>query len=79
MSVTSPVAVAPAESAALIDVNTVALLGSCSTRHIYRLADAGKMPAPVRLGALVRWRRAEIEQWIADGCKPVRQVSRKTI
>lgn len=55
----------------LLDVRAVAaLLGGCSTRHIYRLADSGRMPPPVKLGSLVRWRRAELEVWIAQGCPP---------
>jgi excisionase family DNA binding protein len=60
------------QSTALLDVRQVAALLNCSTRTVYRLADAGRMPAPRRLGALVRWSRAEIDEWIADGCKPVR-------
>lgn len=55
----------------LLAVDDVASLLRCSPRHIYRLADAGKMPRPVKLGALVRWRRAEIAQWLADGCQPI--------
>lgn len=59
----------PAVPAELLDVrNIAALLGGCSTRHVYRLSDAGFMPRPVRLGNLVRWRRAEVLAWIADGC-----------
>jgi len=54
--------------AELLDVRRVAALLDCSTRHVYRLADAGRMPRPVRLGSLVRWRRAELEEWIAAGC-----------
>ncbi len=54
--------------AALLDVQAVADLLCCSTRHVYRLADAGRMPRPVRLGALVRWSRDQILAWIADGC-----------
>lgn len=61
---------------ALLDVRAVAALLDCSPRHVYRLSDAGRMPPPVRIGALVRWRRAEIEDWIATGCKPVRQAGR---
>ncbi len=56
---------APAE---LLDVSDVAKLLNCSPRHVYRLADAGRMPRPVRLGALVRWRADELRRWIADGC-----------
>ena len=33
--------------AALLDVQGVAQLLDCSSRHVYRLSDAGRMPAPV--------------------------------
>ena len=43
--------VSPADaSAKLLDVAAVADLLGCSQRHVYRLSDAGKMPAPVKLG-----------------------------
>jgi len=66
----------PADPAALLDVRAVAALLGCSTRHVYRLSDAGHMPAPVRLGALVRWSRASTEAWIAAGCPPCRTTRR---
>lgn len=69
--------VAPSGSAALLDVRGVALLLGCSPRHVYRLADGSKMPPPVRLGSLVRWSRASLDDWLAGGCKPVRTVSGK--
>jgi predicted DNA-binding transcriptional regulator AlpA len=56
----------------LLDVGSVSALGVGSTRHVYRLSDAGRMPAPVKLGALVRWRRREILDWIDAGCPPIR-------
>ena len=59
-------------SAKLLDVQAVAEMLDCSTRHIYRLSDAGCMPAPVRLGSLVRWSAVAIREWIEGGCKPVR-------
>jgi len=60
-------------NAELLDVRAVAaLLGGCSVRHIYRLSDAGKLPAPVRLGSLVRWRRSDLDAWIGEGCPPIR-------
>lgn len=43
-----------------------ALLG-CSPRHVYRLADRGRMLGPVKLGVLVRWGRSIIDSWLADG------------
>ena len=69
--------VAPPGAAALLDVRAVAALLGCSPRHVYRLSDAGKMPAPMRLGALVRWSRTSLDAWLASGCKPVRVVTAK--
>jgi len=61
-------------SAKLHDVQAMAELLGCSTRHVYRLSDAGKMPAPVKLGSLVRWSAAAIREWIDQGCPAVRDV-----
>ena len=67
----------PADTyARLLDVHEVAELLGCSTRHVYRLSDAGKMPAPVKLGACVRWNRSAIESWIEEGCPIVRNFKR---
>jgi excisionase family DNA binding protein len=63
-------------SPALLDVRAVAEMLRCSPRHVYRLADAGRMPPPLKLGALVRWSRQSIEDWIAGGCKPIRQAGK---
>jgi predicted DNA-binding transcriptional regulator AlpA len=60
----------------LIDVQAVAAKLTCSTRHARRLADSGKMPPPIKLGNLLRWRRADIDDWIAGGCKAVRTAGR---
>jgi excisionase family DNA binding protein len=60
------------EPFALLDVEGVAALLNCSARHIYRLADMGRMPRPVKLGSLVRWSRAAIQDWIAAGCPSCR-------
>jgi len=57
--------------AELLDVGAVAAMLDCSRRHVYRLCDAGKMPLPVKLGQLVRWRRAELIAWLDGGCKPI--------
>jgi len=72
----NPLSNAPAP---LLDVRAVAAILGCSARHIYRLADAGRMPSAVKIGALVRWRRSTgdpktgIEDWIAAGCPAVRK------
>jgi excisionase family DNA binding protein len=59
-------------SAPLMTVRDVATQLRCSTRTVYRLCDTGRMPPPVRLGSLVRWNRAIVEQWIEDGCPRIR-------
>ena len=56
------------ELPAMLDVNAVAALLGCSSRHVYRLSDGARMPRPVKLGALVRWSRAAVESWITQGC-----------
>ena len=58
-------------SVKLLDVQAVAEMLGCSSRHIYRLSDGGKMPAPVKLGSLVRWSAAAIREWIDQGCPRV--------
>jgi len=61
------------ECAAMLNVDDVAAILNCSTRTVYRLSDSGRMPRPVKLGALVRWSRDAVEQWIADGCPSCRE------
>ncbi len=56
------------EAPTMLTVHEVARMLNCSARTVYRLVDAGKMPRPVKLGALVRWPKTAIEQWIAEGC-----------
>jgi excisionase family DNA binding protein len=58
--------------AALLDVRAVAQLLGCSPRHVYRRADGGRMPPPIKLGVLVRWPRRALDDWIAGGCQPCR-------
>jgi excisionase family DNA binding protein len=66
-------AAAPSADSALLNVRAVAALLDCSPRHVYRLADAGKLPMPVRVGALVRWRRGDIQSWIDAGCRSIKR------
>jgi predicted DNA-binding transcriptional regulator AlpA len=57
----------------LIGVKAVADLLGCSWRTALRWADTGLMPWGVKIGAARRWSAAEIQNWIAGGCKPVRK------
>lgn len=63
---------APETVAELLDAASVAELCGCSVRTVRRLADSGRMPRPVKLGSLIRWRRTEVMDWIESGCQPVR-------
>ena len=33
-----------------------------------RLKAGGKIPEPLRVGRSLRWRRDDVERWIAAGC-----------
>lgn len=58
----------------LLPVEEVASILDISASHVYRLADGGKMPRPVKLGALVKWDRMALNDWIKAGCKSVRTI-----
>lgn len=74
---TDIVAAKAADAAALIDVRAVAHLTGLSVRTIWRFQDGGIVPRGLKLGSsAVRWRRSDIDRWIADGCRPVRHVSK---
>ena len=62
---------------ALLTVDQVAERLTLSTRQVYRLTDAGKMPKPLKIGHLNRWNPAILTEWIAAGCKPIRTVTGK--
>lgn len=50
------------EPARLLSVAEVAGMLTISTREVWRRADSGELPQPVRLGARTRrWLREEIE------------------
>lgn len=52
----------------LIPVEEVARMFSISTRSVWRLRSAGKLPEPIRIGGSVRWRTEEVAEWMARGC-----------
>ncbi|MBW3598151.1 MAG: helix-turn-helix domain-containing protein [Planctomycetes bacterium] len=54
----------------LISAPQLATLLSVSERTVWRLQAAGKLPRPVKIGGQKRWRRSEVDRWIAAGCPP---------
>jgi predicted DNA-binding transcriptional regulator AlpA len=61
----------------LLDLKAVSQMCNCSGRHFLRLADRGDAPWGRKLGAVRRWSREEIVDWIRGGCKPVYQSGRR--
>ena len=61
---------------ALLTARECASLLNISSRHWLRLVDGGRAPAPLRLGAAVRWDRRALLDWLAAGCPPVRRAGR---
>ena len=50
-----------------VDAGGLARLLNISERQVYRLSDAGCLPAPLAFGACKRWSLREIEAWMAAG------------
>lgn len=51
---------------ALMDVDEVARDLGIGVRTLQRLKQLGQVPAPIKVGGQVRWRRADVEAWIAE-------------
>lgn len=56
-----------AEAKLFSEMDMASVLG-VSAGAVRRLDAGGKLPEPIRLGNFIRWRRLEIEDWIAAGC-----------
>ena len=65
---------APAVEPWLVSAHQAATLCGLSPATWYRLASAGRCPAPLRLSrGCVRWRAEELRDWIAAGCPSRRE------
>lgn len=56
----------------LVGVDELAELLSVSERSVWRMRSRGQLPASIRLGGSIRWRRAEILAWIGAGCPTIK-------
>lgn len=54
----------------LINIRQLAGILGVSVRHVQRLLDTGRLPAPLYIGRCRRWRREEIDAWLAAGAPP---------
>jgi excisionase family DNA binding protein len=55
----APLRITAEEVAGMLDI---------SARTLWRLVSARRIVAPLKIGGSTRWRRAEIEAWVAAGC-----------
>lgn len=47
----------------------IATLIKVSRRQVWKLLAMGRLPEPIRIGRSVRWKKTDIEAWIANGCR----------
>ena len=59
---------AAASASPLMTAKDLAQMLQLSTRTLWRLLSAGRLPPPVRIGGAVRWRHEIIVKWIGEGC-----------
>ena len=65
------------DPAGLIDTAAVAALLAVSRRHVERLDSTGRLPRPIRLGRIVRWRRETILAFLAASERAGRMLNRE--
>jgi excisionase family DNA binding protein len=57
----------PAPAPLLLKADEVAGLLSIGRSTLWRLVSAGQVPSPLHVGRAARWRRGELEAWLAAG------------
>jgi len=57
----------------LLTAADLATIANVNVRTIRRWHEQGEIPAGLRIGAVVRWRRDEIEAFLRDRGKPGRR------
>jgi len=52
----------------LLTAKQVAAVLQLSLRTVWNHLSAARLPEPIRIGSRVRWRRAELTDWVEAGC-----------
>lgn len=50
----------------LLSPSELARYLSVSVRTLWRMRDAGELPAPIKIGRLVRWRKEAVDHWFRE-------------
>lgn len=50
----------------LLDAEQVAAVLGIDRATVFRMRSARELPEPLKLGRLTKWRRADIEAWVAE-------------
>ncbi len=56
------------KSEGLMNVKQLAAEIRCSVRQVWRMVAARRVPIPLRIGRMRRWRTEDIRKWINMGC-----------
>jgi len=51
-----------------VTARQLAVMLQVSRRTLWRLRSTGKIPKPMRVGGIVRWKLDDILEWMAAGC-----------
>jgi predicted DNA-binding transcriptional regulator AlpA len=57
-----------AEAILLTGIKGLARMLGRSERALWRDHSAGRLPRPIALGGMTKWRVTEIREWVAAGC-----------
>ena len=52
----------------LINIRDIAIILDVSERTVRRMNDAGRLPEPIQLGGLLKWKKSSIYDWIDLNC-----------
>ncbi|RIK77255.1 MAG: DNA-binding protein [Planctomycetota bacterium] len=63
----------PNHAAPLVTAEQAAAMCAVSLRTWRTWHSYGRVPRPVRIGRTLRWRRDELNAWIAAGCPKQRE------
>lgn len=63
----------PTDKGLLIDPKEAANLLDISPRLLWTLYNSGQMPAPIKIGRLVKFSYSSLVRWVEDGCPDLRK------